>query len=224
MTTRNAKCQERMLLAKEELEILWRNTKLNRYFDPISKLPPLGADPRPAFGKGAPHCCPAPPGTTRTGRLMAKWSSMPTFGRLPPELRDALDAAAFKGGASSVDSTDLEAGRSYESTRSFGGLARRRRNSSGLSSRPSSQAGSRHGIDGKEFPFIPCECCERESPIPKVPKLLLGEVSSRLVSAHLQDRRPSTAPAPAWPEMEVDGWSPGSKAKVRVADDSQEGI
>eukprot|EP00440_Ansanella_granifera_P048986 gb/GFBE01053070.1/.p1 GENE.gb/GFBE01053070.1/~~gb/GFBE01053070.1/.p1 ORF type:complete len:229 (+),score=30.30 gb/GFBE01053070.1/:1-687(+) len=221
---RNSKSSEQMLLAKDELEMLWRTSKLNRYFIPISKLPPLGADPRPAFGRKPPHCCPARPSTTRTDRLMDRWASMPSFAyhlsSVSPEIRASLVAAAGASDMEGVGIDDTEP--SWQSLRSPSSPARRTRALSGSGSRRSSwnqqhsrpSSRSRTGPDGKEFPHIPCSCCERCSPIPRLTKLPLGEAAAKLVAAEAQRSvAETTATAPESPDRGGEG---GPQSTVEV--------
>lgn len=65
-----------------EAERLWKNTRLNQAYIPLSKLPPLGPDPRRLFAGRPPACCPTL-GDSRALRIIERWESMP---QLPSQL------------------------------------------------------------------------------------------------------------------------------------------
>eukprot|EP00439_Symbiodinium_sp_Y106_P042728 s691_g5.t1 len=58
-------------IAQEELQRLWRTSPLNRYFIPISKLPPVGPDPRSDSSSRVPRCYPKASSTSRAGRVLS---------------------------------------------------------------------------------------------------------------------------------------------------------
>mmetsp|Transcript_13990 Transcript_13990/g.26122 ORF Transcript_13990/g.26122 Transcript_13990/m.26122 type:complete len:186 (-) Transcript_13990:131-688(-) len=157
--------------AKQELQRLWRTTPLNRYFIPISKLPPLGPDPRIPFGSHPPRCCPKGSGTSRAGRLLRRWASMPSSGQ--PLDRDLAD--------------ELTAWKEFMSESSCKSSASRQPQPSlkGHSLRAvAAPPKPKFTADGKEYPFIPCTCCERSSPIPRIYREPLGEVAAAAVSEY----------------------------------------
>mmetsp|Transcript_13062 Transcript_13062/g.28598 ORF Transcript_13062/g.28598 Transcript_13062/m.28598 type:complete len:283 (+) Transcript_13062:177-1025(+) len=82
----------------QELRNLWRRTTLNRYYLPISKLPPLETpDPRLRLRGKPPSCCPDW-SIPRLDRVVARWDSLP---RERPQLSlDDLEdiAAGMEGG------------------------------------------------------------------------------------------------------------------------------
>mmetsp|Transcript_70304 Transcript_70304/g.164686 ORF Transcript_70304/g.164686 Transcript_70304/m.164686 type:complete len:176 (+) Transcript_70304:68-595(+) len=142
-------------IAQEELQRLWRTSPLNRYFIPISKLPPVGPDPRSDSSSRVPRCYPKASSTSRAGRLLKRWSSMPSTGRpVDRDLADRITAwkeLASDGGSSSPSSRQQPSP-----------TGRSRKEAFALQQKPKLMA------DGKEYPFIPCTCCERISPITRM--------------------------------------------------------
>eukprot|EP00930_Biecheleria_cincta_P008320 TRINITY_DN109738_c0_g1_i1.p1 TRINITY_DN109738_c0_g1~~TRINITY_DN109738_c0_g1_i1.p1 ORF type:complete len:263 (-),score=49.88 TRINITY_DN109738_c0_g1_i1:67-855(-) len=182
----SSKPSEHIEFARAQLESMWRTSCMNRYFLPISKLPPLSPDPRPAFGNRPPACCPGRPSTTRTGRLMTRWASMPSMVR--PSQRVALcpEGAEPFTPAWEVESEELHVdSESRKNSRRAECSSQGRRSRAGTSS---STHTVRHcaANGGRDFPFVPCMCCERNSPIPRITKLQLGDLASSLVAAQLK--------------------------------------
>jgi len=160
---------------------------MNRYFLPMSKLPPLSPDPRPSFGSRPPACCPGRPSTTRTGRLMTRWASMPSMAK-PSQRVEALSpegAESFRHGwevESEEFHVELE---SRKNSRRADSSSQGRRSRAGTSSSMHSvRHCAAHG--GRDFPFVPCGCCERNSPIPRITKQPLGDLASSLVAEQLE--------------------------------------
>jgi len=163
---------------------MWRTSCMNRYFLPISKLPPLGPDPRPAFGRGRPGCCPGPPSAMRTGRLMTRWASMPSMLKPSQQASSPEGAETVRhcwAASHAEPSGDLASHLNSRRAESSQGQRSRAGTSSSLHS---SRRCAAHG--GRDFPFVPCICCERASPIPRLTKLALGDVAASLVAAQLE--------------------------------------
>lgn len=183
---------------------------MNRYFLPMSKLPPLGPDPRPAFGSRPPACCPGRPSTTRTGRLMTRWASMPSM--LKPSQRvEALSPETVRHGWEADCEEPLGDLESRLNSRRAESCSQGRRSRAGTSSSLHSvRHCAAHG--GRDFPFVPCICCERASPIPRVTKMPLGDLAASLVAAQLE------ADAAA----ALQGGQKGSMMHVRVMEVEEE--
>mgnify|MGYP002804450604 FL=1 len=149
-----------LLLAKKELELLWRTTPLNRYFLPISQMPRPKVPGEDGYYDGTepPRCCPKA-GTPRARRLLTRWASLPS--RAPAiDFRDADNEEDLYG---------------RDGPREFRRLqeCRRQRQSFKGAYLRALQQSPKLTAEGKEYPFIPCTCCERASPIPRLrpPKL-----------------------------------------------------
>ncbi|CAE8626593.1 unnamed protein product, partial [Polarella glacialis] len=74
------------------------------------------------------------------------------------------------------------------------------RRSSRRGTPPSTVSSCRHW-DGKEFPFVACDCCERASPMPRIEYQALGPMAAALVAADKPLVYVSRSPLPAstWP-------------------------
>ncbi|CAJ1329851.1 unnamed protein product [Effrenium voratum] len=147
--------------AREELQLLWRTTPLNRYFLPLSKAPP---SPVQKFsGQHPPRCCPKA-GASRSARLLVRWASVPS---VPPS------SPAFKGATDPKEEIYLE---------EFSPCRKQQRLRGGRSPQQKLTA------EGKEFPFIPCTCCERKSPMPMLTKQALGGRATLAISQYAEAR------------------------------------
>mmetsp|Transcript_22008 Transcript_22008/g.39442 ORF Transcript_22008/g.39442 Transcript_22008/m.39442 type:complete len:242 (-) Transcript_22008:29-754(-) len=181
---RASKSSEQILTAKDELESMRRTSQMNRYFVPISKLPPISPDPRPAFGTKPPRCCPGTPGTSRTGRIMERWSSMPSLGsQMPKEHTLALKSYWEDEWA---EAENLEAPSTGTTTTSLRPpTSPSRKAGSRQSSQQSRSREHSRNPDSKDFPHIPLVGCwqERGSPIPRLVKVPLGELAASLLAA-----------------------------------------
>lgn len=140
---------------RKELENMWKTTKINKFYVPISKLPPLRGDPRQLLANKAPACYPER-SVPRAHRLMHRWKSMPQLrSQLPPDhLRTIELADEMATGYSAKLELDLA-------------RSRDRRNSAML--RDCAQA-RQVSPNAKEDPHIPCNCCEHPSPKPWLEK------------------------------------------------------
>mmetsp|Transcript_62173 Transcript_62173/g.98347 ORF Transcript_62173/g.98347 Transcript_62173/m.98347 type:complete len:185 (-) Transcript_62173:123-677(-) len=145
-----------LLLAKQELELLWRTTPLNRYFLPISQIPrPTVNSPEWHLkGNEPPSCCPKA-GTPKAGRLMRRWASLPSTAPPIDDIRNDGDDAEDLFGSESPEFCRLQERRRQR--QSFKGAYLR-----------ALQRSPKLTAEGKEYPFIPCTCCERKSPIPRL--------------------------------------------------------
>lgn len=155
-----------------EVRRLWRTTKINRYYLPLAKLPPLGPDPRPLFARIPPRCCHIE-SVPRTERIIERWSSMPRLQtQLPMDLLQSIESADTGEGS-------LEAN------------LRRRRQQHAASPRRSmvmqDSPRRRRKFKGdpylRDFPNVPCECCEHPSPKPWTEKRSLSAVAVALLTA-----------------------------------------
>lgn len=61
---------------QSELRDLWRCSPMNRYYLPISGLPPLGPDPRLRFAGKPPSCHPEK-SVSRVDRIIRRWDALP---------------------------------------------------------------------------------------------------------------------------------------------------
>lgn len=162
-----------LLLAKQELELLWRTTPLNRYFLPISQIPRPSVNSPEWHLKGnePPSCCPKA-GTPKAGRLMRRWASLPSTAPPIDDIRnDGDDAEDLFGSESPTEFRRLQERRRQR--QSFKGAYLR-----ALQQSPKLTA------EGKEYPFIPCTCCERKSPIPRL-KTKLGQKAQEAIARYV---------------------------------------
>lgn len=130
-----------------ELRRLHQTSSLNRFYVPVSGLPPLGPDPRRGLGDKAPACYPKP-ALSRAERLMQKWQSVPTH---RPQL-PSIDFADMMDDFPPPPGPDGEVARTVERARH-----RRKETRSRFCEQRSTK-------DGHEFPHIPCSCCSRTTP------------------------------------------------------------
>lgn len=163
---------------RKELEKLWKTSDLNKFYTPMSRLPPLGGpDPRRIFA-GQPPTCYMDLGVPRAQRIMMRWESIQQLpSQLPSEhLRQIRQATSA---ASSQD-------RPAEGNRGTPGDPHR--NSQDIRCR---------GCKGlpikNDGPHIPCTCCERPGPKPWLEKKSLGAVAAALVA---EASAPSAGPGP----------------------------
>ncbi|CAK9117082.1 unnamed protein product [Durusdinium trenchii] len=155
---------DELLLAKEELELLWRTTPLNRYFLPIEEIRSKPPDHRPSpvvvKSSEPPRCCPKA-STSRAVRLLTRWASVPSTA-LPSDQRRNGEEEGEKGAAPRWE-------------------CRWHRRPGAATQRPKLTA------EGKEYPFIPCTCCERKSPIPRLAKLELGQKAKAAITLYARE-------------------------------------
>ncbi|CAE8671329.1 unnamed protein product [Polarella glacialis] len=144
-------------------------------------------------------------GSTNSERIMERWASMPFIPRkrasdrmsfstqLPEEILHATRLCT----ASSQGFEDREVS---GSTRPPSQQFRTSRRSSRRGTPPSTVSSCRHW-DGKEFPFVACDCCERASPMPRIEYQALGPMAAALVAADKPLVYVSRSPLPAstWP-------------------------
>jgi hypothetical protein len=153
--------------------------QINKFYIPISKLPPLGGqDPRHSLSKGPPSCAPGR-AVPRAHLLMQRWQSVPQRrSQLPAESLHAIQAASIRDEASLVptsrrqDHDRLTVGKSAHyapcsncnsarsdsdrQPRSF----RQDTNTRLARAFAEMEAGSARGK--KEYPHIPCACCDHK--------------------------------------------------------------
>merc|ERR1719343_1410734 len=133
-----------------ELRRLHQTSSLNRFYVPISGLPPLGPDPRRGLGDKAPSCYPKP-ALSRAERLLQKWQSIPTH---RPQLPSIDFPDLPKDDFLPPPELDGEVAKTVERARH-----RRKETRSRFCEQRSTK-------DGHEFPHIPCSCCSRTTPRP----------------------------------------------------------
>jgi hypothetical protein len=141
-------------------------TKINKFYIPISKLPPLGgADPRLELAKGPPSCAPDY-SVPRAQRVMQRWQSMPQLrSQLPKESLQVIEAACRKDRRPSLPSSKQRqsADRLVQQSgrNSQRGSARREDTNARLTAAfREMEEGSARGK--KETPHIPCSCCDHK--------------------------------------------------------------
>lgn len=167
---------------RQEARRLWRTTKVNRYYLPFEKLPPLGPDPRPLFAGIPPQCCHIQ-SVPRTHRIIERWSSMPQLrSQLPLEHLRAIESA--EGGEGSLEAALRRS---------------RQKNVSPLRTMLAQDSPCRRRrYKGdpylRDVPNIACECCEHPSPKPWHEKRALSTVAVALMVATME---PSTEPVEA---------------------------
>lgn len=138
-----------------ELKRLHQTTKLNKFYIPISKLPPLGPDPRKPLGAKAPACYPKPR-TSRAQRLMVRWQSMPSLRQQMP-LDGLLEEEEEPYEPPPPPEPDEEVVKFVERVKQ-----RREERQERRSKFCEAHEGTRRG--GHEFPHIPCSCCDHSTP------------------------------------------------------------
>lgn len=166
------------LLTEEqsELEHMWKTTTINRYYVPISKLPPLRGDPRRHFGNHAPACYPER-SVPRAHRVMERWQSMP---QLRPQLApDDLRSISLVEEMSRGHQEDMPMPLSRGRLRRQAALQR----DVGVRICPNDPAAKGSSCEQKEFPHIACKCCKHAGPKPWLDKKTLSAAASALVAA-----------------------------------------
>jgi len=165
-------------------------TKINKFYIPISKLPPLGgADPRLELAKGPPSCAPDY-SVPRAQRVMQRWQSMPQLrSQLPKESLQIIEAACRKDRRPSLPSSKQRqsADRLVQQSgrNSQRGSARREDTNARLTAAfREMEEGSARGK--KETPHIPCSCCDH-----KVEKLWMAAGCSDNSGATASSRAPT---------------------------------
>lgn len=158
---------------QEQLRELWRHSSMNRYYLPISKMPPLGPDPRRAFGRRPPACCPDR-SVPRINRIVERWNSMPQLRcQLPMEDLDEISAATSSPKALRALSPSSPP---FEAVAAVADEAR-----------------CRHGRrlakksfcdeESRDFPHVRCSCCDHPEPKPWLQKRTLGAAAAALIEA-----------------------------------------
>eukprot|EP00435_Cladocopium_sp_Y103_P048938 s27_g14.t1 len=110
-------------------------------------------------------------------KLMRRWASLPSTAPPIDDIRnDGDDAEDLFGSESPTEFRRLQERRRQR--QSFKGAYLR-----ALQQSPKLTA------EGKEYPFIPCTCCERKSPIPRL-KTTLGQKAQEAIARY--------APREAW--------------------------
>lgn len=172
--------------------------KINKFYIPISKLPPLGGpDPRAGLGKLPPSCA-VDWSVPRAHKIMQRWQSMPRLrSQLPAEslqiITDAQAAGRRQGyGSRSSLHERLTSGTGRTSGRTSG----RREVSQPVSRREDTDARLSHAFremergsarGKKEHPHIPCSCCEHKVDKPWM-QAASAEAGSARASAQDADR------------------------------------
>eukprot|EP00443_Scrippsiella_acuminata_P103115 CAMPEP_0115580976 /NCGR_PEP_ID=MMETSP0272-20121206/4911_1 /TAXON_ID=71861 /ORGANISM="Scrippsiella trochoidea, Strain CCMP3099" /LENGTH=283 /DNA_ID=CAMNT_0003015927 /DNA_START=54 /DNA_END=901 /DNA_ORIENTATION=+ len=166
--------------AKEQAQLreMWRHSSMNRYYLPISKMPPLGPDPRLEFGRRPPACCPDR-SISRINRIVDRWNSM-------PQLRCQLPLEDLDEILSRDDTAQEQLQRVPE-----------QRHQATESPPAVDEARCRHGrrakkslcVEARDFPHVRCSCCDHPEPKPWQQKRTLGAVSRRLWRRLLEGAR-----------------------------------
>lgn len=143
--------------------------KINKFYIPISKLPPLGGlDPRRRLAERPPSCAPDC-SVPRAHRIVQRWQSMPRLrSQLPEESLLVIEAAMKRDKPASVRWLDQQKRRLEKP-----GIQNSKRNSGRgqkqLSSRQDTDARlasvylEGEGSARKEHPHIPCSCCDHRA-------------------------------------------------------------
>jgi len=165
---------ETLAAAQQELRNMWQTTPLNRYYLPISRLPPLGPDPRQQLGRKAPSCCPDR-NTSRVDRIARRWNSLPQLrSELPAEALDEIQAWEGMAGPSPSQRQDFLEG----NTAPARAASTVRAPCDCRSKMARKYLGARH----KHGPHIRCTCCEHPAPKPRLQRITLGEAATALIA------------------------------------------
>jgi len=150
--------------------------KINKFYIPIAKLPPLGGlDPRSEMAKRPPSCAPnlsAP----RSHKIMARWQTMPRLrSQLPAEDLHIIQATTRRHQPAAASAWRQDRDKQQHSNRN----SARGPDGQPLSRREDTDArlvqAFREMEDGsargkKEHPHIPCACCDHKVEKPWMPK------------------------------------------------------
>lgn len=160
---------------------LWRHTPINRYYLPISRLPPMDApDPRRHFA-GQPPECYADHSVPRASRIIERWRSMPQLrSQLPAEdLEDIMageQAARERLRRAREARTQSRCGSAGDGAGCGGACPGRSQcRAAGGDSRETGGGGPR------DFPHVKCSCCEHPQPKPWMRQKTLGAAMSSLI-------------------------------------------
>mmetsp|Transcript_54057 Transcript_54057/g.106754 ORF Transcript_54057/g.106754 Transcript_54057/m.106754 type:complete len:271 (-) Transcript_54057:41-853(-) len=163
-----------------ELRKMWRTTPMNRYYLPISQMPPLRPDPRVKLGRGPPSFY-VDLSVSRVQRLTQRWQSMPQLRRqLPQEVLDEIDASGREKAGDGWDSDD-----SSSLSSSLDALTPPRSAPSAASRAdgPKPQAcGSCARRQRGVGLHVPCTCCKHREPKPWEKRKPLSEASRALLA------------------------------------------
>lgn len=147
------------------------SNKINKFYIPISKLPPLsgpGSIPRLDMGSRAPSCAPQW-SVPRSHKVVQRWQSMPRLrSQLPAESLAIIQAAMNRGKPNSVPEYQTRlmksGGQSSNrgSSRGDGPPSVRREDTDArlCQAFKESKDGSARGRP--ESPYIPCACCDHK--------------------------------------------------------------
>jgi len=196
-------CEDPFTPERSELDDIKRSCRqINKFYIPISKLPPLGAqDPRHALSKGPPSCAPGR-AVPRAHLLMQRWQSVPQQrSQLPADSLHIIQAASNRDDTSLVsslrrqDHDRLAVGKSaHYAPCSNCNSARSDKDRQPRSFRQDTdtrlarayaemEEGSARGR--KEHPHIPCSCCDH-----KVEKSWMQPKSGNAGEGHSQSPSP----------------------------------
>jgi len=187
---------------RKDLNDMIKNSKnINKFYIPISQLPPIGPDPRYRLAGKPPSCAPRL-SVPRATRIMQRWQSMPRLrSQLPPESLRTIEAAAKNSSDGPRAADSRPAWHTTANARSLGSPGRKAYLSPGR--RPSicdsegqvslrredtdyrlarafleTEDGSARGK--KENPYIACTCCDHQTPRPWMQSD--GGMSARAIS------------------------------------------
>lgn len=138
------------------------SNKINKFYIPISKLPPLGgSDPRLSLGKRPPSCY-VDYSVPRAARTIHRWESMPRLrSQLPTESLQKIQAATRqKKPRSRERSPQAPQGSGRNSGRGEAPGIARNDTDGRLTNAFREGPGSARGK--KEHPHIPCDCCDHQ--------------------------------------------------------------
>lgn len=170
--------------------------KINKFYIPIAKLPPLGGlDPRFEIANRPPSCAPNLT-KPRAHKIMARWQSMPRLrSQLPAEDLHIIQATTrrHKPTAVSACRQDREKQQQQHSNRNSARgpdgqpLSRREDTDARLAQAfREMEEGSARGK--KEHPHIPCACCDHKVEKPWMPKTA-GSLPSSGLNSKLSSSR-----------------------------------
>lgn len=163
-------CSEPFDEFSSTLQGMWRFSKLNRYFVPMSKLPPLGPDPRKDFA-GKPPACAPDFSVPRAERIMGRWQSMPSLRKqLPVESLRRIECAVSAADKEATSPREMAVPHSRENFVCHGCTPMKPhlvRGTSFLRALPKHDGGGGKDNGGLH---IPCTCCERRPPKPWLEK------------------------------------------------------
>jgi len=143
--------------------------KANKFYIPISKLPPLGGpDPRRGMAERPPSC--APDWTVpRFHKIVQRWQSMPRLrSQLPADSLMVIEAAMKRDKPASVRWLDQQRQRlaqpvNQSSNRNSGRGQKQLSSREDTCARLASAYMEGEGSARKEYPHIPCACCDHKA-------------------------------------------------------------